>query len=602
MSTRIHPMPFGAECTPAGVRFRIWAPSIEHMRVTLDGSAEPIALTPADAGWHECVAAGAAAGTRYAFVLPDGTTVPDPASRFQPSDVHGPSEVIDPTAYRWSDEAWAGRPWHEAVVYELHVGAFTPEGTFAAACAKLEHLRALGVTAIEVMPIADFTGRRNWGYDGVLPFAPDSNYGRPDDVKRFIEAAHALGLMVLLDVVYNHFGPDGNFLPQYAAEFFTARHKTPWGDGINYDGPQSGPVRAFAIENALYWLSEYQLDGLRLDAVHAIVDDRPLHVIDELAERVRAVDFGRPIHLIVENEANAARRLVRSVDGATPRFTAQWNDDVHHVLHAAVTGEDIGYYADYLGDTQKLGRALAEGFAFQGEVMPFKGGPRGEPSAALPPAAFVAFLQNHDQIGNRAFGDRITANAAPAAVLAASAVVMLMPQIPMVFMGEEWAAEQPFPFFCDFSGDLAAAVSKGRREEFARFPAFADPDIREQIPDPEADATFASAKLDWSALQRAPHAERLAWYQRILAVRATVIVPLVPLLPHGGTFEQLGPDAVAVHWTAENGVTLQLVANLSSATLRDVAFPDGLVFWTEGDAAEGVLGPWSVRWSLLKPL
>ena len=595
-------MPFGAETTNAGVRFRLWAPGASSVSVKLDGVEGALPLEPLPGGWHELLTDAARPGSRYAYLLPDGETVPDPASRFQPDDVHGPSEVIDPAEFDWSDDTWAGRPWNEAVIYEMHVGAFTPEGTFAGAATHLNHLGALGVTAVEIMPVADFPGRRNWGYDGVLFYAPDSSYGRPEDFKRFVEAAHAAGIMVLLDVVYNHFGPDGNFLPSYAPDFFTGRHKTPWGDAINYDGINSAPVREFVIENALYWIEEFHLDGLRLDAVHAIIDDGPEHVLEELARRVRSAVRERPIHLILENEENGALRIRRDSDSVAEAFSAQWNDDVHHVLHTAASGEASGYYADYKDDTDLLARALSEGFAFQGQVMPYRNTPRGEASAHLPPAAFVAFIQNHDQIGNRAFGDRITRIAPAAAVRAIAAVALLLPQIPLLFMGQEWSAEQPFPFFCDFSGDLAAAVSAGRRAEFARFPEFADPAVRAKIPDPEADATFASAKLDWDALRRAPHTDSIEWYRRILNTRSAVVAPLIPFITHSGSYEVLAPGAVVVRWSADNGKMLELVANLSGIEVSNAPLPHGMRFWSEGEIEDGSLGPWSVAWSVEKPL
>ncbi len=548
-------MPFGAELQADGrVRFRLWAPPHREVQIELDG--ETVAMQPVGEGWHELVTDRARAGTRYRFVLPDGLRVPDPASRYQPEDVHGPSEVVDPAAYAWRDAGWSGRPWHEAVVYELHIGAFTPEGTFRAAIGKLDHLVALGVTAIEIMPIGDFPGRRNWGYDGVLPYAPDSSYGRPEDLKALVEAAHARGLMVLLDVVYNHFGPEGAYIHPIAPQTFTDRHKTPWGAAINFDGPDSGPVREFVIHNALYWIEEFHLDGLRLDAVHAILDDSPKHLLEELAERVRAAAPNRHIHLILENEENQAKRLVRRENGEPRWYTAQWNDDVHHVLHVAASGETKGYYADYKGDTEKLGRALAEGFAFQGELMPYRGRPRGAPSADLPPTAFVAFIQNHDQVGNRAFGDRVTDFAPAEAVRAIAAVYLLLPQIPMLFMGEEWGAAQPFPFFCDFGPELADAVRQGRREEFARFPEFQDPAMRERIPDPMAEETFASAKLDWEDIERAPHSGWLDWYRRVLAIRHAEIVPRLTAIRAGGRYEVLGDGAVLVRWPLGGGETL----------------------------------------------
>nr|WP_181707400.1 malto-oligosyltrehalose trehalohydrolase [Chthonobacter rhizosphaerae] len=590
-------MPFGSVIMGDQVALRLWAPLADAVSVELDGG-EPVPMDPMDDGWFEARVPGAA-GLRYRFVLPDGTRVPDPASRFQPDDVLGPSEVVDPHAYRWSDGAWQGRPWREAVIYELHVGTFTPEGTFRAAIDRLDHLVDLGVTAIELMPVGDFGGDRNWGYDGVLPYAPDSAYGRPDDLKALVDAAHRRGLMVFLDVIYNHFGPEGNFLPLYAP-VFTDRHKTPWGAGINYDDEGSRWIREFVIHNTLYWIEEFHLDGLRLDAVHGIVDDSPRHLLDELAERIRAAVPDRPVHLVLENEENEAERLARRDDDPVT-YTAQWNDDVHHVLHTAATGENAGYYADYRGKTDLLGRALAEGFAYQGEEMPYRGSARGEPSGHLPPTAFVAFLQNHDQIGNRAFGDRITDKTPAEAVRAAACVCLLSPQVPLLFMGEEWAARQPFPFFVGFEGDLADAVREGRRSEFARFPEFQDPEQRERIPDPVAEATFRSAKLDWSDLDREPHKGWHDWYRRVLAVRHAEVVPrLAGLDGHGAAYEIVADGAVAVRWRLGDGSTLHLHCNLSPAEAAGFPEQPGEVIWREGraDGPDGVLGPWSVRWSV----
>jgi malto-oligosyltrehalose trehalohydrolase len=590
--TRIHRMPFGAELSAEGVRFRLWAPSHAVIGLELDGAAPRAMHRDAD-GWHELVVAEACAGTRYRFVLPDGLRVPDPASRHQPEDVHGPSEVIDPAAFAWTDADWRGRPWHEAVLYELHIGTFTPQGSFRAAIDRLDHLVALGVTAIEIMPVAEFPGRRGWGYDGVLPFAPEGAYGRPDDLKALVDAAHRRGLMVLLDVVHNHFGPEGNYLWAVAPETFTERHHTPWGAAINFDGPGAAPVRDFFLHNALYWIEEYHLDGLRLDAVHAILDDSPRHILQEIAQRLRDAAPERHIHLVLENEENQASRLHRDAEGRPRQYTAQWNDDVHHVLHVAATGESSGYYAAYLRDTRMLARALAEGFAFQGEHMPYRGHARGEPSGALPPTAFVAFLQNHDQVGNRAFGDRLAAIAPPEALRAVAATCLLLPQIPMLFMGEEWGATQPFPFFCDVGPELADAVREGRRAEFARFPEFADPAARARIPDPLAEATFDTAVLRWEDARRGAHAAWLDWHRRILALRHAEIMPLLPRITQGGRFEVLGEGAVAVRWDFGGGV-LHLAANLSAAA---VAAPpmQGRLLWREG---EGDLGPWSLRWSL----
>ena len=600
-AARQHHMSFGAELwADARVRFRLWAPPHREVQIELDG--ETVAMKPIGEGWHELVTDRARAGTQYRFVLPDGLRVPDPASRYQPEDVHGPSEVVDPAAYAWRDADWNGRPWQEAVVYELHIGAFTPDGTFRAAIDKLDHLVALGVTAIEIMPISDFPGRRNWGYDGVLPYAPDSSYGQPQDLKALVEAAHARGLMVLLDVVYNHFGPEGAYIHPTAPQSFTDRHKTPWGAAINFDGPDSGPVREFVIHNALYWIEEFHLDGLRLDAVHAIIDDTPKHLLEELAERVHAAAPGRHIHLILENEENQAKRLARNENGEPRWYTAQWNDDVHHVLHVAATGETKGYYADYKSDPEKLGRALAEGFAFQGELMPYRGHPRGTSSADLPPTAFVAFIQNHDQVGNRAFGDRVTDFAPAEAVRAIAAVYLLLPQIPMLFMGEEWGSSRSFPFFCDFGPELADAVRQGRREEFARFPEFQDPAMRRRIPDPMAEETFGSAKLDWKEIERTPHSGWLDWYRRVLATRRAEIVPRLAAIRAGGRYEVLGDSTVLVRWPLREGETLVLAANLAAMPAPGFPAGSGRVLWQEGGVGDdGTFAPWTVRWSVEEP-
>ncbi|MDX7950698.1 malto-oligosyltrehalose trehalohydrolase [Lichenihabitans sp. Uapishka_5] len=596
--------PHGVEWRPGeGTLFRLWAPKHDSIDLVIEGagaSRHPMSVKAE--GWKEVLVPEAGPGTRYRFGLPDGLLVPDPASRFQPDDVHGASEVVDPAAFVWSDRDWAGRDWHEVVLYELHIGTFTPEGTFQAAIGKLDHLAALGVTAVEVMPVSDFPGLRNWGYDGVLPYAPDATYGRPEDFKAFVSAAHGRGIAVILDVVYNHFGPDGNYLGAYAPGFFTERHHTPWGAAVNVDGDHSGPVRDYFIGNALYWLTEFHLDGLRFDAVHAILDDSDLHLLRELVETVRNSVTERPIHLLLENEDNVASRLKRDHDGSLGRYTAQWNDDVHHVLHVAATGEDRGYYEAYANKTELLGRALAEGFAYQGEFMPYRDSERGEPSAGLPPGAFVAFLQNHDQIGNRAFGERIGAVAKPGALRAVSAVAFLLPQIPMLFMGEEWGASTPFLFFCDFEGELAEAVRTGRREEFKRFPEFQDPAMRERIPDPEAAETFVASKLKWDEIDQAPHHDQLAWTRRILAVRRTSMVPLTRSMDgHAATFRTLGPGAVAVTWTTRDGTRLHLDANLKADPQDGFEAPSGTELWLEGQAEARRLGPWSVRWTVQQP-
>ena len=576
----------GPSFEEGGICFRLWAPEEERIALAIDGG-DPVAMNRKGNGFHEILVNDLPAGTRYMFALSSGQRVPDPASRFQPEDVDGPSEAIDPRSYCWR-ESWAGHEWRDIILYELHVGAFSPQGTFAGAILKLDHLVDLGVTAVEIMPVSDFKGRWNWGYDGAILYAPDASYGRPEDFKAFVEAAHQRGIAVLLDVVYSHFGPEGNFLPLYAPDFFTSRHKTPWGDAVQFDGPNSRPVRDFFIENAEYWIEEFHLDGLRFDAVHAIKDDARPDLLDELVTRVRA-RFSRPVHLLLENESNDPQRLTRH-GGEAKLYTAQWNDDIHHVLHVAATHEESGYYAAY-GSTELLGKAIAEGFAYQGEMMPYRNAPRGGPSAGLPPTAFVSFIQNHDQIGNRAFGERLNVLAPAEVIRALASVYLLAPQIPMLFMGEEWGATQPFPFFCDFDGELADAIKEGRREEFSRFPEFADPDRVAKIPDPCAEATFLASKLDWGRIDLT----HLAYYRELLKTRRDFVQPLLPSIRHGGNALVVGDQALRVIWQAHDR-RLVLDANLSSSL---VEFPKSDVrpFWLCGDAG-ALFGPWAVRWGL----
>lgn len=603
---RSYDMPYGAQLAGRGVRFRLWAPSCEQVAVCLadgpDKSCERrLPMDDCGEGWFELTVPRAGAGMRYRFEVNDGLRVPDPASRFNPDDVHGASEVIDPVEFDWTDVKWCGRPWEEAVIYELHVGTFSPEGTFAGVMERLDYLAELGVTAIELMPVADFPGARNWGYDGVLAWAPDSRYGRPDDLKALIQAAHAKGLMVLLDVVYNHFGPEGNYLHVYAKEFFSEDHHTPWGAAINFDGPESRDVREFFIHNALYWLHEYHFDGLRLDAVHAIADDSEPHILVELAERVHAsIGLRRRVHLILENDANEARYLGHGLG----QYAAQWNDDIHHALHALVTGETDGYYADYAGEPARLlGRCLAEGFAYQGEASPYRGGAvRGEASAHLPPQAFVSFLQCHDQVGNRAFGERIVQIAPTLAVRAAAAVYLLAPGIPLLFMGEEFAAASPFQFFCDFGGDLRKAVTQGRRREFSRFARFADPAMQAAIPDPNSVEAFLVSRLDWNSLEEEVHAGWLAYYRHLLKLRRETIVPrLYGMRGDAAKFEVFAPCGLRVRWRLGDGSTLWLLANFSSGKIRTIMPAGQTVFALSVGGEKGLLGPWSVVWTLQSP-
>jgi maltooligosyltrehalose trehalohydrolase len=567
---RHHSLPFGAERTAEGVRFRLWAPRATAVSLQLEGpnaAAYPMAKEPN--GWFGLTTAKAGRGSLYRYLV-DGQAFPDPASRFQPHGVHGPSEIIDPTAYNWSDLEWHGCVWEKIVLYELHLGTFSDRGDFAGAIEHLDHIVELGATAVELMPIAEFPGRRDWGYDGVQLYAPASQYGRPEALKALVEACHARGLAIFLDVVYNHFGPEGNYLPAIAPDFFTERHQTPWGAAIDFSGPHSRPVRDFFIHNALYWLEEFHFDGLRLDAVHAICDESEPDIISELGEVVTDRIADREIHLVLENDRNRTRYLQRK-EGSLIRYNAQWNDDLHHALHVLITADNSGYFGDYADEPAKhLGRALAEGLAYQGEPSPFRGGkPRGEPSGQLPATAFVSFLQNHDQVGNHPFGTRIAARAADAALHAAVAVVLLSPQVPLLFMGEEWGSVRPFAFFCDFEPGLREAVREGRQREFAHFPDFADETARERIPDPTAFSTFEMSRLDWAEQRQEPHSRWLARFRRMLQVRATEITPrLRDIAPFAGSYQVLGPNAVSVEWRLIDGSRLMLLANFGEEAIQ----------------------------------
>jgi maltooligosyltrehalose trehalohydrolase len=545
MVDAVFTMPWGAQWLGGGrTAFHLWAPAASAAGVLLDGRRQVAMADGGDGHWQ--VEADCAAGTPYRFVLTlaDGKTlsIADPASRAQQGDVDSDSLVVDPGEYRWQHSGWQGRPWHEAVVYELHVGAL---GGFDAVAARLPALAALGITAVELMPVADFPGPRNWGYDGVLPFAPDSAYGTPSSLKRLIDTAHGLGLMVLLDVVYNHFGPDGNYLHDYAPGFFKHGEATAWGGAIDF---AQAEVRSFFTSNARYWLEEYRFDGLRIDAAHAIAGQDWL---TEMASAVRAHTApGRHVHLVLEHDGNAAGLLRRG-------FDAQWNDDGHHVLHVLLTGEKNGYYRDYAeAPAAQLARCLAEGFAYQGEASVHRGGAaRGEPSAGLPPTAFVFFLQNHDQTGNRAQGDRLTTLAAPAALAAAQALLLLAPQIPLLFMGEECACSEPFLYFTSHrTAELAEAVRQGRRAEFAAF-SEAGAEAGPPVPDPNDEATFARSIPPHVGEHGHPST---AAVRELLALRRRHIVPQLPhchalgaradtLFDSGGVREALAGGSVPGH-------------------------------------------------------
>ena len=580
---------FGARLTADGASFRLWAPAAQRVDLLLEKS---FPLQRSRAGWFRADIAGVKAGARYKFRIDDEIDVPDPASAFQPDDVFGPSEVIDHAGFPWRASDWRGRPWQEVVLIETHVGTFTREGSYRAMIDKLDHLAASGITALELMPLSDFAGSRGWGYDGVLWYAPDSAYGRPDDLKTLIDEAHLRGLMVFLDVVYNHFGPEGNYLGRYAPTFFTDA-QTPWGSVIDYRLPQ---VRAFAIENALNWLDEYRFDGLRFDAVNNIFEPGDVPLLHDLSLAVGnlAAETGRHIHLVLENGDNIASLLDPTQEPPRGKYRGQWNDDYHHAWHVLLTGEAQGYYGDYQRSPRRdLARALGSGFVYQGEAAAFWGGkPRGEPSGTLPPSAFVNFLQNHDQIGNRAFGDRLESIADPKAIEAALAITLLAPITPMLFMGEEWGSKVPFPFFCDFHGNLADAVRKGRRKEYDwAYAKFGD-----EVPDPLDAATFQSAVLDWDARNQPAGKRRLALVRELLAIRQREITPRLAGAAFGDA-QTADNGLLTASWRIGDGAMLRLTANLSvNEMVRTSTQTTGTPMWG-GEPGERI-PPWSVFWHI----
>ncbi len=543
---------FGAQVGEHGhTRFTLWAPGAQRVDVEVEGKPS-VTMSKTDDGCVTAeVACGHGAHYRYRIFADDsdhtGTLVPDPAARAQAGDIDGPSVVIDANRYQWQHTDWQGRPWHETVLYELHIGTL---GGLQGVRQRLRYLAELGITAIELMPVSEFPGARNWGYDGVLTYAVEASYGSPDDLKALVDEAHSLGIMVFLDVVYNHFGPDGNYLASYAGDFFREDIVTPWGASIDFRQPM---VRRYFIDNALMWLQEYRLDGLRFDAVHAISEQ---DFLVELAETIRTrIGPQRHVHLVLENEANSASLLKPEL------FTAQWNDDWHNVLHVLLTGEQEGYYSDFVDNaTPRLARCLSEGFIFQGESSRH-GRSRGEPSAQLAPTAFVAFLQNHDQTGNRALGERLSLLADPDSLAAVTVLLLLSPMVPLLFMGEEWGSKRPFLFFTEHKEELAQAVREGRRAEFADFSAFLDEASRERIPDPNAQSTFEASIPDFDARETPPYADCLAQYRTLLALRHRHIVPRL----QGAMAlraDVLGDKAVLARWQMNDDSQLVIALNL----------------------------------------
>lgn len=602
---RKHDMRFGAHVRDGGATFEIWAPSAFDLKLCLyasggeqDRDQQTLDMERIGGGWWRCTVDGIKPGQWYHYIA-DGLRVPDPASRLQADTVHGPSIVVDPAQYIWTDSDWRGIPWEEAILYELHVGTFTNEGTFRGVIDKLDYLKQLGITAVELMPLSDFPGVRNWGYDGVLHFAPANAYGMLDDLKALVNACHERGMMIFLDVVYNHFGPEGNYLHVLSKPFFTDKYKTPWGAAIDFESEHSHTVRRFFIDNSLYWLNEFNFDGLRFDAVHAICDQSKKHFLEELAEEIRAgVNPDRHIHLVLENDDNDTRLLQRY-------FDAQWNDDYHHCVHVLATGENTGYYADYSETTSHasaidhFARVLAEGFAYQGEPSRYRHGePRGQRSSQLPATAFVSFMQNHDQIGNRAFGERISVLTMPDKLRAFTAITLLAPQIPMLFMGEEWASTTPFQFFCDFGSDLAPLVTAGRREEFARFPEFQDEKVRQKIPDPTAEQTYARSILDWSEHEREKNSNHLNFVHTLLEIRLGEIVPRLPKIRPGACWEKISSTVIRVRWQLGDD-ELILTANLGDTPIKAQHDEAKVIFSTHTPhPPNSELSPWCVIWQI----
>ncbi len=515
---------FGALPGDGVVEFRVWAPSRSRLEVVVESGrleGKRGVLEALENGFFAGRVAGLAVGDLYRF-CPDGEgPFPDPASRCQPRGVHGPSEIVDPSQFVWSDALWGGCVLRDLVLYEIHVGTFTDGGTFSSARERLPQLRDLGVTAIELMPVADFAGDRNWGYDGVDLFAPARCYGRPDDLRRLVDEAHALGLGVFLDVVYNHFGPDGNYLESFGREFFSSRHRTPWGAAVNLDGANSEAVRDFFFANALHWIREYHMDGLRLDATHALIDEGPRHFLAELAERVRTATAGRAL-LIAEDHRNLAA-MVRPESAGGWGIDAVWADDFHHQVRRHLAGDCEGYYRDFAGTTADVAKTMRDGWFYCGQRSESMDAPRGSDPAGLPASSFVICLQNHDQIGNRAFGERLHHQIDPAAYRAATALLLLAPQTPLLFMGQEWGASSPFLYFTDHHRELGAQVTAGRRREFRQFAAFRDAALRDRIPDPQSVATFEASRLRWGERDTAEHAALLRLYRALLQLRKQLL-------------------------------------------------------------------------------
>jgi maltooligosyltrehalose trehalohydrolase len=513
----------GANWQGGGTAFEVWAPDVARLELVLEPDTGPhraCDMQRVADGYFGVALPDVGPGALYRFRLDGRGPFPDPVSRFQPRGVHGPSQVVDPSTFPWTDSAWRGVALADTVLYELHIGTFTPVGTFRGAIGRLSYLRDLGVTVLEFMPVADFAGERNWGYDAVAPFAPARCYGSPDDLRALVDAAHGLGLGVHLDVVYNHFGPDGAYQSTFSPDYISRRHRTPWGETLNFDGPASRQVRDYVVENAVRWIREYHVDGLRLDATHAIVDESPRPIVGEItaAARDAAAASARQV-LVIAEDARNLRRVVDAEGAGGWEADAVWSDDFHHQMRRALAGDTDGYFADFTGSSADIAATVRQGWFYCGQHAPYFGGPRGTDPAGIPTERFVFFLQNHDQVGNRPMGDRLHHTIDLAAWRAATALLLLLPQTPLLFMGQEWGASTPFRFFTDHHPELGRAVTAGRREEFSRFALFTDPARRAAIPDPQDPETFRASRLAWDEQDREPHRSQLALYRRLLARR-----------------------------------------------------------------------------------
>jgi maltooligosyltrehalose trehalohydrolase len=561
---------FGALPVRGGVRFRIWAPSARDLTLVVhDGAAAREYSVPRDdEDVFDLIVDRAAAGNHYSYRINGGDLRPDPASRFQPESVHGPSEIVDPSAFQWADVRWGGRPAADRILYELHIGTFSPEGTFAGTTSRLEAVRDVGVTVIEIMPVADFAGARNWGYDGVCLYAPSRAYGRPDDLRRLVDRAHQLGMAVVLDVVYNHLGPEGAYLPAFNDQYFTDRHATPWGSSVNLDGPGSAMVRRFIIDNACHWVREYHADGLRLDATHTLIEEDQGAIVREIVTRTRGAT-ARPVFIHAEDHRNLAPMVEDSARGGWG-LEGVWADDFHHIVRVLIAGDSHGYYADFRGTARELASTIQHGWLFTGQQSEHSGERRGSDASRVPMYRFVVCLQNHDQVGNRALGDRLHESVPPAAWRAASVLLLTGPMTPLLFMGQEWAASSPFQYFTDLEAALGEQVTEGRRREFAAFPEFSDEQARHSIPDPQARSTFESSRLPWDERADPSHRAVLELYRALIALRLDHSSTLGASTSVAGEAVALDDETVAMR-RADGDQVFWVIARFRSAGVADLS-------------------------------